>query len=370
MARPADEFIPDAALTAMLDRVRATAREVGDRFPLYAEPGTGVWTSTRRGSWTAGYWTGLLWLAAWHSGAPEDRRRAVAWTTRLRERAGDDTVTRAMTFWYGAAPGHLLCGDDTALAVALEGAEALAASYDERLGLIPLGTALGQGPDGRSATAIDSVAAVTALLSWASRTAGRPRLLDLARGNAVRHRDLCLMDDGGVRAGVALAPVAGQEPSGAHPAGGWSRGQAWGILSFATAARALHMPEFTSAAGEAARYWAKHAATAVPSWSFTDPGGPRDTSAAAIAAVGLLALADPDGDQRTAARRLVATLVEGHLTGFRDGSAVGRPAGMLLDGCYDMASGTATGHELIWGDFFLALALAQLTTPRDQWPCL
>ncbi|MGW7006135.1 sugar ABC transporter permease, partial [Streptomyces sp. NPDC054933] len=367
MARPADEFTPEAALAAMLERVRATAREVGDRFPLYAEPGTGVWTTTRRGSWTAGYWTGLLWLAAWHSGAVDDLRRAVAWTTRLRERAGDDTVTRAMTFWYGAAIGHQLCGDETALAVALDGAEALAASYDERLGLIPLGTTLGQGLDGTSATAIDSVAAVTALLSWASRTADRPRWLDLARGNAVRHRDLCLMADGGVRATVSLALEPCGEPSGAHPAGGWSRGQAWGILAFATAARALRMPEFATAADEAARYWAKYGAAAVPSWNFADPNGPRDTSAAAIAAVGMLTLADADEgaavDHRATARRLVSALVGGHLTGHQGELAVERPAGMLLDGCYDMASGTATGHELIWGDFFLAMALARLTTP-------
>ncbi|MEJ8641347.1 hypothetical protein WKI68_07425 [Streptomyces sp. MS1.HAVA.3] len=33
---------------------------------------------------------------------------------------------------------------------------------------------------------------------------------------------------------------------------------------------------------------------------------------------------------------------------------------MLLDGCYDAAKGPAVRHELIWGDFFLTLALAAL----------
>ncbi len=344
-------FTPDSALSAMVDRVRATAREVGDRYPLYADPRTGAWTTTRRGSWTAGYWTGLLWLAARHSGRAQDRDRAVAWTLRLRERAADDTVTRAMTFWYGAATGHLLCGDETALAVALEGAEALAAAYDERLGLIPLGTAFGQGHAGLAATAIDSVAAVTALLCWAGRTADRPRWLEIARANAVRHRELCLAADGAVRAGV---PLVG-EPDGTHPPGQWSRGQAWGVLAFGTAARELRSAGFADAARQAARYWAKYAAAPVPSWSFADPHGPRDTSAAAIAAVALLAL-----DDTGRARRLVSALLKDHLTGVRRGSADSRPAGMLLDGCYDMASGTATGHELIWGDYFLAAALTRL----------
>ncbi|MDF3289156.1 sugar ABC transporter permease [Streptomyces silvisoli] len=351
MKSSTDEFDPDASLSAMLDRVRATAQEVGDRYPLYADPGSGAWTTTRRGSWTAGYWTGLLWLAARHSGDPQDRDRAVTWTTRLRERTADDTVTRAMTFWYGAASGHLLCGDETALAVALDGAAALATAYDERLGLIPLGTAFGQGDRGLSTTAIDSVAAVTALLCWAGRTADRPRWLEIAHANAVRHLELCLAADGAVRATVAL----GGEPEGTHPPGGWSRGQAWGMLAFATAARELRSAGFADAARRAARYWANCTAASVPSWSFTEPHGPRDTSAGAIAAVALLALDDADS-----ARELVSALVKDHLTGAHGRSADHRPAGMLLDGCYDMASGTATGHELIWGDHFLASALAQL----------
>ncbi len=35
--------------------------------------------------------------------------------------------------------------------------------------------------------------------------------------------------------------------------------------------------------------------------------------------------------------------------------------GMLLDGCYDAGKGVAVRHELVWGDFFLALGLAALT---------
>ncbi|MFD2119915.1 hypothetical protein ACFSNO_10350 [Streptomyces cirratus] len=38
----------------------------------------------------------------------------------------------------------------------------------------------------------------------------------------------------------------------------------------------------------------------------------------------------------------------------------GLPAGMLLDGCYDAGKGLAVRHELVWGDFFLALGLASL----------
>ncbi|MER5929102.1 hypothetical protein [Streptomyces sp. NPDC002054] len=99
----------------------------------------------------------------------------------------------------------------------------------------------------------------------------------------------------------------------------------------------------------------------VPAADEGRPDGPLDTSAAAITAVALLKLARlPGPRQAEYARRAEAVLrrlVAAHLTGPGDS----RPAGMLLDGCYDAARGTAPCHELVWGDFFLALGLAAVT---------
>ncbi|MGW1935039.1 hypothetical protein ACWCPG_38110, partial [Streptomyces sp. NPDC001919] len=53
------------------------------------------------------------------------------------------------------------------------------------------------------------------------------------------------------------------------------------------------------------------------------------------------------------AETVLRGLVDDHLT--RPGGD--RPAGMLLDGCYDAGTGTAVRHELVWGDYFLALGL-------------
>jgi unsaturated chondroitin disaccharide hydrolase len=75
------------------------------------------------------------------------------------------------------------------------------------------------------------------------------------------------------------------------------------------------------------------------------PEGPPDTSAAAIVAVALCKLGRAD-----AAATLTRVLVEEHLD-----------AGRLLDGCFDLDRRLATRHELVWGNFFLLLALAILT---------
>ncbi|MFD4861899.1 hypothetical protein [Streptomyces atratus] len=63
-SRPDTDAAPrETALGLLLQRVHGTASAVGDRFPLYADPADGRWTTTRRGSWTGGFWAGLLRLA-------------------------------------------------------------------------------------------------------------------------------------------------------------------------------------------------------------------------------------------------------------------------------------------------------------------
>ncbi|WP_241777986.1 hypothetical protein [Streptomyces sp. CT34] len=87
------------------------------------------------------------------------------------------------------------------------------------------------------------------------------------------------------------------------------------------------------------------------------PCGPVDTSAAAIEAVAALKLAAPAHstghscalrELRQRAEEILCRLSTSYLS----------TAGGLLDGCYDAERGLATQHELIWGDFFLALGLA------------
>ncbi|KNB50782.1 hypothetical protein [Streptomyces caatingaensis] len=335
------------AREAVLGRVDATAAAVGDRFPLHAGPADGRWTTTRRGSWTGGFWAGLLWIAAEASGHPADLRRARTVTARLLERAHDDTDTRAMTFWYGAAQGRLRCGDLDAARVARAGAEALAAAAHPRHGVVPAGTALGRGARGANELTVDAAAALVALLAWAGRE-------QLARRQADMVRDRCLDPGGRVRAAVPL-----DGPARDTPPGEWARGQAWGVLALATAARTLPGGDYRQAALLAADHWLDRTGEAVPPWSFRDPDGPRDTSAAAIAAQALLDLAGitpgPRGDSLAgAATGLLHRLVSGHLT----------TTGRLLDGCYDMASGTAVAHELVWGDHFLLSALQSLAARR------
>ncbi|MCX4807241.1 sugar ABC transporter permease [Streptomyces sp. NBC_01214] len=375
---------PVPALAAVMERVAVTAEAVGPRFPLYADPADGRWTTTGRGSWTGGFWAGLLWLRARYTGAAADRRAAAACTARLEPWVGADTATRGLILWYGTAPA----GDDAAAAELRDrAARAVLAAHDRELGLVPWGDALG-GP--RLLARVDGVPGTVPLLAGAG-----PEGAAAAAAHLHRHLDLCLGAGRGrdlsLRPALHYDAVAGWQPC-ADPPPGWSRGRAWLLLAVADAllrpdpatpgpaARLAGAAELLAAEGGSPTTWGSPRTESggsgavpgvagparserdgpVPAADAARPDGPLDTSAAAITAVALLKLARVPGPRAAAyahrAEAILHHLAEHHLTGPNSG----RPPGMLLDGCYDAGKDLAVRHELIWGDFFLALGLAAL----------
>ncbi len=325
-----------AALGRVLDRVARTEAEVGQRFPLHADPREDSWTTTRRGSWTGGFWAGQLWLRARLTGEAGHARAAADCAARLAPWAEADTVTRGLILWYGVAAGGRLgvptpadAGTDEP---ARAGAERLRLTFDPAAGLLPWGTAFGDPADPVIAR-VDGVAGTLPLLCWAGETGAVA-----ARRHLRTHLDLCAAPTG---SRPAWQREAGRWVPRDQPPRGWSRGEAWLLLALADAAHWLD-PGFARHGRELARRWAD----GVPPAVRDRPDGPPDTSAAAIMVVALAKLG-----QREAATALLAELVEGHLTGV----------GGLGDGCHDLTRGVATRHELVWGDYFLLLALAILT---------
>lgn len=335
------------ALADVLDRAAVTRAETGDRFPLYADPDTGRWTTTGRGAWTGGFWAGLLWLRARHTGGAQDRAAASACTARLAEWVEADTATRGLILWYGTA---LADADTGARELRTRAAKAALAALDPELGLVPWGSAFGGT---RLLARVDGVPGMVALLA-----AGGPQGARAAASHLHRHLDLCLGGGGRVVPAREFTAEAGWQAC-EEPASGWSRGSAWLLLAVADA---LHRPEVARSAPERlaavaerlADTWTRPGTPLVPLADEAQPAGPLDTSAAAIAAVALLKLARVPGCRAAQyayrAAAILERLVGEHLT-----------RGMLLDGCYDAGQGVAVRHELIWGDFFLALGLSALT---------
>lgn len=345
-ARAADDLV---------DRVLRTRAACGERYPLFAAPAGGSWTTSRRGSWCAGIWIGLLRLAAAHSGEAAVAREAFDRARGLEHWVTTDAVTRAMVLHCATDPAD---AQDTVTRSPVlqrlreDGARALATAFSPDLGAIPDGTALGHGEPGARTCSVDATAAVIDLLHGALRVPGAP---EVAWWHA---RTLlgAVTPDGRLSAAHRLrADGIGTEPVGR--AGAWARGQAWALLGAARAVHAWGEPWLAPA-----RMIAGHWATLpVPPPDTAGEAVPVDTAAAAIAADGLrlLAAADPEraASNHAAAEALCAALVRGHLTGSAPGVLPGAPRGVLADACYRTGPRVREQVECVWGCYHLLRAL-------------
>lgn len=356
----------------LLARIDGTASEIGVGFPHAADGRTGRWEVTPHGSWTGGFWVGCCWLAHVLTGEPRYRRWGLEWAERLRGRELDLTHDIGFLFHYAAVLGCRVAGEPALRALALAAADRLVTMWHPRARVIPVGTRA-EVSAGTDDVTIDCLMNLQTLW-WAARETGSPRYGEVALAHAERTAAWHARADGSCFQSVHFDPTTGEAAErhthqGYSPEGCWSRGLGWCAYGFLEAHRATGRPEFLQTARRAAEYHLRRMPEdGVPFYDYDDPRipeAPRDTSAAAILASACLALAEVEGAGgfRDAAGRILASLVQDHLTplGPRDQ----RPRGMLLHGCYNVHTGEAPDHELIWGDYFLLEALARW---QGLWP--
>jgi unsaturated chondroitin disaccharide hydrolase len=364
-----DRLVADAR-ERLLARIDATAAQVGAGFPHAADGESGRWEVKPEGSWTGGFWVGCCWLAYALTGESRYRAWGREWAERLRGRERDLTHDVGFLFQYAAVLGWETLREAALREMALAAADQLAALWHSRARVIPVGIRA-EVSAGTDDVTIDCLMNLQ-VLWWAAAETGRARYREVALAHAERTASWHVRADGSCVQSVHFDPATG-EPAKKHthqgysPEGCWSRGLGWCAYGFLEAFRATGRAEFLEIARKAADYHLRRMpADGVPFYDYDDPrvpDVPRDTSAAAILASACLHLAEVDGDRRyrDGAARILEGLIEGYLTPVEPGDR--RPPGMLLHGCYNLHTGEAPDHELIWGDYFLLEALARWDTP-------
>jgi unsaturated chondroitin disaccharide hydrolase len=334
--------------------------------------GVGKWQLSAAGDWTGGFSVAALWLAARHGMG--ERREAVEAMRRLRPALESASAFRGFVFQCGAALGDVLLADREARELAVTAARRLAAAAHPVTGVIPLGEPglVVQGSAGGLAY-VDAVGPTVALLAHAADRTGDEGPRELAGRLAVWTLDALVRPDGSMAqaatydedSGAVRSVYTGEQ--GLRRDSTWARSQAWGLLAAGTAA--LRCPAKTGAVlvhGRAvADWWIGHVQHDgwIPRWDFDAPADdPADTSAAAIAAAGLLRLAaaeqhNVDGTSARYAAAAEATLnsLLRLVTPTYHGDP--RPPGMLTEGCYHRPHGLAVRAELVWGDYYLVECL-------------
>ncbi|HEY0187606.1 MAG TPA: glycoside hydrolase family 88 protein [Cellulomonas sp.] len=378
------DFAPDAALHRAFEVIDANIETFGTRYPadtttgsVYPlRPATADLPAGSNYGWTTSFWTGQLWLAYQLTGAERYRAAGVAQIDSFAHRveAEIDLHTHDLGFLYtlgGVAP-WLLTQDERARDGALAAADHLMTRVMQPAGIVQAWGDPAGDPAERGRTIIDSLMNMP-LLHWAGAQRDDPRYARAAVAHVSQLRDHILRPDDTTFHTFYWDPVTGEPLRGTTQQGYaddscWARGQAWGVYGFALSYCHTRDESFLVAARRCARYYLDHLpADQVAYWDlvFTDGSGqPRDTSAASVAACGLLELAaweqDPAEQQRlrAAATRMVASLAE-HYTG----AAVPGSNALLLHGVYDWPSGVGVDEGNLWGDYYYLEALTRIVRP-------
>lgn len=370
----------DARLALTLRAIDHTARRLGDSFPHVTEEGRWKtlagsdgprWTGTtwRHGNWTAGFWVGCLWLASQWSGDARYADAARLWAERLAGREHDDrTHDLGFLFYPSHAVGDLLGHDGALSARALVAARTLLSRFVETGGYIQAWGPRGD-PEWVGTSTIDTMMNLP-LLWWASRKTGDGRYAAAAAAHAATTRRHFFRPDGSTYHLVVYGRTPGAVSrkttfQGHAPESAWARGQAWAIAGFAIAYRETGAGQFLAAADAAAGYFTPRLpADRVPYWDFDDPAipdAPRDSSAAAIAADGLLELSavHPSPARARRYRDEAASLLEA-LAAHCQNRAPEEIDGVLLHGCYSRPHREGVDSALIWGDYFYLRSLGRV----------
>jgi len=358
-----DELTREAQ-ARLLARVDATAAASPDGFPHAADPATGRWAAKPGGAWTDGFWVGLLWLAHAATGAPRYRRWGLEWAERLRGRERQSSHDIGFLFQYGAVLGWRTVREPALRDLGLAAADRLVAMWHPRARVIPVGSHA-EVSSGLDDVTIDCLMNLQ-VLWWAASETGEARYRDVALAHAERTAAWHVRPDGSCYQSVHFHPDTGvpykkHTHQGYSAEGCWARGLGWCAYGFLEAHRATGRGDFLDIARRALDYHARRSPEDPVTFNDYDdpriPGAPRDTSAAAILASAAIETGRVSGDARFRREggRLLAGLIRGYLTPLAADDA--RPPGMLLHGCYNLYSGEAPDHELVWGDYFLLEAL-------------
>ena len=347
---------------------------------------SGTWTKTVPSSngagWTTGFFPGELWLLYQATGSTQWLNAAQTWTAPLLSQISPGTPSRVdptdIGFIIGTSVGngYRLTPNTTyktAYKTALLNTGAsLASLYNPTVGAVQ-SWCCGFGPTPYPVI-IDSMMTLGPL-QWGATNGGISNWATDATTHAQTVTTNLVRSDGSTGEVADFNPTTGAllgvtTFAGYSNTSTWARGEAWALYGFVQAYQTSGNPAFLTTAEEIANYFVSHLPLDdIPYWDFDAPITPTipvDTSAAAIAADGLIMLSTVAGTPNASASYLLDALnILGSLSSsYLDTSPSGES--VLTDGYTGTVNGTNTA--LIYGDYYFTEALLRLQNLLERRP--
>ena len=359
----------NAALDFAAEQVAATIERTPDYYPIYTTAGKWFHQGELWTDWTGGFFAGMMWKFYERTNEPVWRQRAELYSRSLEHRQHDRNVhDLGFIFLNTYLPWYKLTGDNRFNQVLIQAGRTLAMRFMEK------------GQYLRSFVAPQSlfidIMMNVPLIAYAARETGDEALLGVALTHSRTTCDTIVRADGStahegifdLNTGEFLRQSTHQ---GLRPDSAWARGLAWSLYGYSKMYGLTGLDEFRDVSQRNAAYWLSHLPEDnVPYWDFCAdlsaplPWGPqKDSSAGAIAASGLLDLAQQSSDQSELAARY-------HNTALAMLDALVAPEylardvpgweGILRHGVYHTAKNLGVDESVMWGEFFLVEALMKV----------
>ena len=414
------------AFTRAAGQVKKNLTAYGDGFPYACSEG-GRYEQVENKGWTTGFWTGQLWLLYLQEEDGKEKEemkeqallQVSSFLQRIQEKRDVDHHDMGFLYSPSCVMAYRLAGSHAGREAALLAAEQLCSRFQEKGAFLQAWGEMGARDNYRFI--IDCLLNLP-LLYWASRESGKERYSRQADEHLSTAMRYVIREDGSTWHTVFMNPETGGFDHGATCQGytdgsAWARGQAWGVYGTALAYERTRKEEYKRAFEEVARYFLLHLPTDLcPFWDLSfgiweegkveetegeegkeevreeakEEGKvesrearrkagetePRDSSSAAIAACGMLCMANCLAGEEKAlwegmARRLLKALADGYL--IQKGEEVKR-GGILKHATYSKKSpfNTCTPEGVdefvLWGDYFFLEGLLRVMDPTFV-PC-
>jgi unsaturated chondroitin disaccharide hydrolase len=346
-------------------QVRQLVEKSPDFHPMYTEAGKWKHDKPAWTHWCDGFLPGMMWIFNKHlgTGSPEAEQwmdMAIRYTRPLEERRFDREVhDLGFIFLPTYYRWYQVTHQSELSEVLVQAGQTLAMRFKER------------GQYLRSFVAENSlfidIMMNVGIIFYAARETGDRMLRDIAVRHALTTRRVLVRGDGSTAHEGIFDLETGEflrqsTQQGYRADSCWARGLAWALYGFSNCHEYSHDPRFLETAQACTDYYITHTPSdGIPPWDFNAPVETRkllDTSAAAIAAAGLLRLCRlvPDPMKGhfywTSALRILRSLCEKHIASQTPGWE-----GILKGGVYHLHRGLGVNESVIWGDYFFVEAL-------------
>ena len=264
---------------------------------ILSDESSGNWNCTSIYDWTSGFWPGILWYLYEYDHDENIKKAAERVTAALYPGVDRQTDNPDLGFmmYCSLGNGYRLTGNEEYKKVLLRAADSLATLYDLRVGTIHSWPGMREKMGWPHNTIIDNMLNLE-LLFWAAKNGGGEQLYKIANRHAEVTMENQFRNDFGTCHVVVYDTITGNRikqvtHQGYADSSMWARGQGWAIYGFTMCYRETRNPAFLETARKAADlYLSRLPEDMIPYWDFDAPGleEPRDASAAAVVASGLL----------------------------------------------------------------------------------